>query len=329
MKIVMNDEGLGNQMFFNAFMCELHSRTGEPCFLMSNRKNTVHGGIKVYEAFPNVDVCKAHGIKRHFFFLLETLFSSGRFPTIKFMRLFMREVRYKPFFIFNEQLAFGHGRKNIFFYGQFQGEDYFSHVAEQIRNDFQFNVSQLNEFTHSMAEQILEYGRKSAFIHVRRGDYIKPEFQMLAQTALPDYYEKAISYIGNHEPDVHYFVFSDDIAFCREQFVGDNFTFVDGKNFGKDCWQDMYLMSLCHHAVIPSSTFSWWGAWLGTTEDRIIVAPKQWTKQLKKTMWCGMLVSMNAKRSVGQSGCLRLTAKTSISFMSLLSATCNEAAESL
>ena len=104
---------------------------------------------------------------------------------------------------------------------------------------------------------------------------------MLAQTASTGYYMKALSYIKNHEPDVHFFVFSDDIAFCREQFVGDNFTFVDGQNFGKDCWQDMYLMSLCHHAIIPSSTFSWWGAWLGTGENRMIIAPKQWSTQIK------------------------------------------------
>lgn len=281
MKIIMNDEGLGNQMFFYAFMSELHERTSEPCFLMSNRNNTIHGGVKVYEVFPHVDVCKAKGISRHLFFLLEKLFSSGHFPTIKFLRLFMTEVHYEPFFIFNEQLAFGHGKKNIFFYGQFQGEDYFSHVTQQIRKDFTFDVSRLNAFTRSMSEQIQSIGDKSAFIHVRRGDYMKPQFQMLAQTASPDYYAKAISHIKSHEPEVRFFVFSDDIAFCREQFVGDEFTFVDGQNIGKDCWQDMYLMSLCHHAIIPSSTFAWWGAWLGTTENRIIIAPKQWSTQLQ------------------------------------------------
>lgn len=277
----MNDEGLGNQMFYYAFMCGLREHTGEPCFLMSNRKNSVHGGVKVYEVFPYVDVCKAKGIKRSLFFLLERLYSSGKFPTIKFLRLFMKEVQYKPFFIFNEQLAFGHGKKNIYFYGQFQGEDYFSSVKEQIRKDFTFDTSQLNDFTRSMADQIQAYGNKSAFIHVRRGDYMKPQFQMLAQTASEEYYKKAISYIGENEPDVHYFVFSDDIAFCKEQFVGDIFTFVDGENTGKDCWQDMYLMSLCHHAIIPSSTFSWWGAWLGATDNRIVIAPRQWSTQLQ------------------------------------------------
>ncbi len=277
----MNDEGLGNQMFFYAFMCELNERTAEPCFLMSNRKSTVHGGVKVYDVFPFVDVCKAKGIKRSLFFLLERLFSSGLFPTIKLLQMFMTEVHYKPFFIFNEKLAFGHGRKNIFFYGQFQGEDYFSHVTDHIRKDFTFDISRLNDYSKSMAELINRYGSKSAFIHVRRGDYMKPQFQMLAQTASSEYYTKAMSYIEKNEPEVHYFVFSDDITFCRDQFLGEKFTFVDGKNIGKDCWQDMYLMSLCHHAIIPSSTFSWWGAWLGKIEDRIIIAPKQWSTQIQ------------------------------------------------
>ena len=54
-----------------------------------------------------------------------------------------------------------------------------------------------------------------------------------------------------------------------------NINFIRANN-ELDDWEQMLLMSLCQHNIIANSTFSWWGAWLSSSE--LVVAPSGWFK---------------------------------------------------
>ena len=75
---------------------------------------------------------------------------------------------------------------------------------------------------------------------------------------------------------VTFFVFSDDILWARHN-LGSYYPveFVEIKNTNRD-QEELTLMGLCHYLIIAYSSYSWWGAWLGTYPGRTVIAPQKW-----------------------------------------------------
>ena len=73
-------------------------------------------------------------------------------------------------------------------------------------------------------------------------------------------------------PNVHFFLFSDDIRYLKENFAREDCTIVD-INHGQESFYDIWLMSQCKHNICANSTFSFWGARLNSHEDKIMIRP--------------------------------------------------------
>ena len=80
-----------------------------------------------------------------------------------------------------------------------------------------------------------------------------------------DFYTTAISLLSQQHDNLHFYIFSDEIEWCKENINWDlPITFVDHSVKGPKFSNYFQLMISCNHFIIPNSTFAWWAAWLGT-----------------------------------------------------------------
>jgi hypothetical protein len=209
-----------------------------------------------------------------------------KLPIVKGENPTLREgsLRFQPEFL---------NLKNGVLQGYFQSERYFLDVQHKIR-EMAFKNIQLSPRTRFVASKIYEMGEYSCFLHVRRSDNLRPTstlYQGLATLHGNPYYERALAILRKR--GAHFFIFSDDPAWANQVACPVDFTVVSHNapsfsvdhthNLHKNCAgrevEDLWLMSLCRHAIIGNSTFSWWGAWLSDwnkDERRIVTAPDPW-----------------------------------------------------
>lgn len=166
-----------------------------------------------------------------------------------------------------------HGTETLYLAGYWQSWELVDAVATELRNDFRFREAPAGKDLEVL-RQIEACGENAVSLHVRRGDYT---LAAEGNIALPvDYYNAAIRHFQSLLAKPVFFVFSDDIAFTRENLpAGIAAVFVD-HNDNASSHQDMRLMSACRHHIIANSSFSWWGAWLNPRPDKIVYAPKHW-----------------------------------------------------
>jgi hypothetical protein len=163
---------------------------------------------------------------------------------------------------------------NSYLDGYWQSEKYFCDVVSVIRSDFTVRMA-AEKRNREIASIIDESNAIS--IHIRRGDYVVDD-KITAKhvTCSNDYYKKAVELVMTQVERPHFFVFSDDPAWVRENFsIPHTMTVVD-HNGPEQGHEDLRLMRMCKHHVIANSSFSWWGAWLGNNPDKMVIAPRRW-----------------------------------------------------
>ncbi len=260
MTIVKINGGLGNQMFQYAIAKAVSMKTNQVFKL----------DISAYETYKLFDY------RLNIFNIDEKIATKKDIQYFKGQNNLLNKILLKLKLkkkIYNEKERTIYDNKvfdkeNIYLDGYWQNEKYFVDIRDEILRDFS-----LKKTTIVNVDNYLEkiHNTNSISIHVRRGDYSKhPEIGILDIS----YYEKAVEYISRRVENPIYYIFSNDIKWCQE-----NFKFIENKifiNSTKTEIEDMVLMKNCKHNIVANSSFSWWSAWLNENDNKIVIAPKKW-----------------------------------------------------
>lgn len=277
MKIIVSSGGLGNQMFFYALY--EYFKENEKCYLDISLYdiNNCHNGYEIEKIFPlKIEHIKIYAFKNIFLRIL-----------LKVTKLFLKNIK-----IIYEEKRDKSALENLndikkgrylFLTGFWGSEKYFVNIKEKLQTLYTF--PELNE------EKNLEIAKKiknkeSVSVHIRRGDYLLPENRVYSELIDFSYYEKAIKIIKESVKKPVFFIFSNDIEWCKENLKLEEEIYYIDWNKGENSYRDMQLMSMCKHNIIPHSTFSWWGAWLNQNPNKIVIAPETWfnPKYLEKNI---------------------------------------------
>jgi hypothetical protein len=169
-------------------------------------------------------------------------------------------------------------RRQGWFSGVWVMEGFFQH------DHFANPKPNLKQALVDRAEKLLQQIPKErrVAVHLRLGDYKQWVVLGKRGVCLPSsYYEIAMDRIAETTKNPVFVIFSDDRKEA-EKLIGNKYEtrYFDGG--APDL--DIAGMSLCSHAIISASTFSWWGAFLIKCPKKIIIAPLYWAG-FKSCVW--------------------------------------------
>jgi len=207
------------------------------------------------------------------------------FPTWKYSKYFKKELpqiskekldKIKGEFINREgphhfeEVIIPDNNKNWDLGGYLQSEKYWDHCIDLVLSHLELK-DEYNELIDNKYGDLLSLN--TCALHVRRGDYLMfPDYHPVCRN---DYYKDAISQFDN---ETIFIVFSDDIEFCKKNFIGDRFKFFDDgdKTRGGEIVIEHNVMARCKNIITANSSFSLWASILNKNTNKKIVCPKNW-----------------------------------------------------
>lgn len=261
MRLIKMTGGLGNQMFIYVLYLRMKSRFPDTRIDLSDMLHYhVHYGYEMNKVFGlprTAEVCMPQWVKK----ALEVLC----------FRVILERHEHGSLRHYDGPVRWPW----VYYKGFYQNLIYFAGHEEEIRRAFTFDMSRASERNRALAAE-MDKDAGSVALHIRRGDYLQAaHYNTIGCVCQLPYYQRAIAEMRRRVANPRVFIFSEDEQWVRENLPMEDAVFVSW-NRGEDSWQDMMLMSHCHHNIICNSTFSWWAAWLNGHDGKLVFCPDRW-----------------------------------------------------
>ena len=159
--------------------------------------------------------------------------------------------------------------RDIYLGGYWQSPRYSMDVHSEMISDILIR-EELSEEISQLHSKISECN--AVCMHVRRDDYVGSNYEVCSE----NYYQQAMQNLESQFSDLTYYVFSDDPEWAEKHIHGHKqMVYVKGHQD----YEDLYLMSGCHHFIMSNSSYSWWAQELSVYKDKQVYAPSIWHRK--------------------------------------------------
>ena len=282
MRIVFMNGGLGNQLFQYIFLRWLELNTGEGCIIDDSPffgENVPHNGYELERIFG----IRKKRLSEHFDADVWAYLVKQR-QGVDGIEQALRDAGMEFQFIYDTRNFHYDGpavdvrdigpgsilKGDTYYHGYWLGELYFNAIADRIRQELAFPplAAPRNRDLQAMIRQ-----SNAVCVHIRRGDMAK-----LGWSSGPEHFAQAIAKMETLTQHAKYFLFSDDLGWCREHWqdlglepLGSRVIVVDG-NRGDEAYIDLQLMALCRHFISDRSSFSLLASLLSLNKNKICLS---------------------------------------------------------
>lgn len=255
MKTVVFQGGLGNQIFQYFFYKYVEERIDHDVRYIDCKKGNNHNGFEILNYFA-IEMRKAPWYIQLDFRIRELFKFRGPFSLKESGENEIKTTKQK------------------YYVGYWQNKRFFEDSS------IEFKKLTLSERNNNVLKEILN--TNSIAIHVRRGDYLYPQYvHIYGGICTIDYYQKALDICIGKMPKPSFFIFSDDIAWTKKNLEIEGAVYISWNN-GDDSIFDLYLMSHAKAIIMANSTFSFWGAYINNPQ-KLVVYPKKWYNSVFQT----------------------------------------------
>jgi hypothetical protein len=254
--------GLGNQLFQYAAGYALSKRLN--CKLLLDARYVGLGANRIYQLsqlsitgklaqYPDLDQLPSSDLK-----LLDRKFLHRNAHHFKHIR--------EPHFHYDPEFTNLSGR--VYLDGYWQSARYFETFSSEIKQEFSLRFEKSGKM-----KELSSIISNSVAVHIRRGDYVNNSVTNSYHGNLNQhYYLSAIEQIKRKFGVDEVYFFTDDPTWVSQNFRTNSMNIVSSMGFSDV--EEILIFSAAKYKIISNSSFSWWGAWLGQTEN--VIAPQKW-----------------------------------------------------
>lgn len=285
MKIFNFSGGLGNQILQYAFMRYISQTSNNELILLDNSYYELyppqHSGFELERLFKNakIETLKSTFKEENWNKMIRKLKELGRLhdiPNVMIYKLLMEHgedlalvsdeafsiqfERGRPFlgdvcktssatiYNMNPDLRENLSKyKNIYYLGCWIYPKFGFDIKTLLEKELEF--PELEDKTNTKHMNDILNG-KSVGIHIRRGDFIQLGWDSPAQS-----YKNCILDLKKEHTNLKFFIFSDDMDWCKENvkelglYSSDNYSFIECNSKPENHYKDMQLMTYCDYLI--------------------------------------------------------------------------------